>query len=485
MATRAAARERSLYDEFLTLFSNVLFAVSLFAVWGLFTLIGVIVDQGKDAATYWSEYPAPVARLILRLHLDNIYHSPAYVGIIGLILISLAVCTFKRVIPARLPPLRTVKIDAIPLNASIDVKGEESVVRARIAEFFASRGWQIRKREFGGEEWMFADRHNWARRGVLVAHIGFVIIAMGTTLYWWKGFQGTTAILTGQTGTIPETGARITLNHFGYRFDPVLTKSGLVYQPIDYVSDVTVVGKDGIPRHATIRVNQPLNLDGTLYYQATYGYGVTFSLTKDGVPVPGAPAEPLKEGQGFQVADTARSIQYTRFVATIDPRTHQPGIDPRPHNPGVVLTAYDGDEPIGDVLVPLGRSVDLGSGYKLTPSHYVMYSGLQYRYDPGIPLVAIGAFVLLSGLCISLYLLPARLYVRITGSGHTWRVGLAATTVKGYDIFEEQFRSLLRELVSGPLGESRILTNAEGPDARGAPHSGGRAGWAGAPFLTE
>ncbi|HXF33979.1 MAG TPA: cytochrome c biogenesis protein ResB, partial [Candidatus Acidoferrales bacterium] len=156
MAAQAAAPARSLYDEFLTLFSNILFAVSLFGVWGVLTLIGVVVDQGKDPSVYWNEYPAPFARLILRLHLDNIYHSPAYVGIIGLILLSLAVCTFKRVIPARLPPLRTVKIEAIPLNATVEVSGEESAVRARIAAFFASRGWQVRKREFGGEEWMFA-----------------------------------------------------------------------------------------------------------------------------------------------------------------------------------------------------------------------------------------------------------------------------------------------------------------------------------------
>jgi len=453
MAAQAAAPARSLYDEFLTLFSNILFAVSLFGVWGVLTLIGVVVDQGKDPSVYWNEYPAPFARLILRLHLDNIYHSPAYVGIIGLILLSLAVCTFKRVIPARLPPLRTVKIEAIPLNATVEVSGEESAVRARIAAFFASRGWQVRKREFGGEEWMFADRHNWARRGVLVAHIGFVIIAMGTTLYWWKGFSGTTAVLTGQTATIPETGARITLDRFAYRFDPVQTKSGLVYQPIDYVSDVRAVGSDGVARKATIRVNQPLDIDGTLYYQATYGYGVTFSLTKNGVPVANGPSGALKEGQGFTVADSPRSVEYTRFIGTVDPKTGQAGADPRPNSPAVVLTVFDGDQPLGDVLVPIGKSLDLGGGYHLTPSRFTLYSGLQYRYDPGIPLVGIGAFVLLTGLCIAFYLLPARLYVRITGAGRSWRVGLAATTVKGYDIFEEQFRDLvaaLRASESGP-----------------------------------
>ena len=50
---------RAAYDEFVSLFSNVLFAVSLFGVWGVLTLIGVIVDQNKEPAAYAAEYGAP------------------------------------------------------------------------------------------------------------------------------------------------------------------------------------------------------------------------------------------------------------------------------------------------------------------------------------------------------------------------------------------------------------------------------------------
>ena len=193
---------RALYDDFTRTFSNVLFAVCLFVVWGLLTLVGVIVDQGKDPSIYFQSYAAPLARLILRLNVDNIYHTPYYVGIIGLILLSLAVCTFKRVIPARLPALRAVTIDKIPLHATIDVQGDSESIRERVEKFFRARGWQVRKREFGGVEWTFADKHNWARRGVLVAHVGFVIIAAGTTIYWAKGFSGDEAIITGQTVSV-------------------------------------------------------------------------------------------------------------------------------------------------------------------------------------------------------------------------------------------------------------------------------------------
>ena len=185
-------------------------------------------------------------------------------------------------------------------------------------------------------------------------------------------------------------------------------------------------------------------------YQATYGFGVTFALTKDGRPAAGPPDGPIKEGEAFDIPGTSRTIQYRSFVGTIDRRTGTAGLDPRPNDPGVLLQAFDGDHPLGNVLAPLGQPLDLGAGYALTPLKYTLYSGFQYRYDPGIPLVLVGSIVLLLGLCISFYFLPARLYVVLNGAGRAWNVGIAATTVKGYDIFEDRFREIVETLRRTP-----------------------------------
>jgi cytochrome c biogenesis protein len=443
---------RALYADFVSTFGNVLFAVSLFVVWGLLTLIGVVVDQGQDPSAYFASYAAPIARAILRLNFDNIYHSPWYVGIIGLILLSLTVCTFKRVIPARLPPLHAVKIEHMPLHASFETAGDAPAARRRIAEFFVSRGWLVRERTFGGVEWSFADKHNWARRGVLIAHIGFVIIAAGTTLYWARGFSGDLALLTGQTAEVPRTRAVIRLDRFAYKIAPIMTKSGMVYQPIDYVSHVTVTGNDGIPRQMTVRVNHPIDVDGTLYYQASYGFGVHFLVERNGQRVDALSDRALLEGESFEIPQTGRSVLYERFAPTIDRQTGMPTADPRVNNPAVVLALSQSGNPIGEVVVPLHSSIDLGDGWRVVPQQYALYSGFQYRYDPGVPLVGIGAFVLLSGLIVSFYLLPARLYIRVDEVGpQRVRVAGAATTVKGYDVFENEFGRLmvaLREVMA-------------------------------------
>ncbi|MBC5810530.1 MAG: cytochrome c biogenesis protein ResB [Candidatus Eremiobacteraeota bacterium] len=442
---------RAACDDLLAQLSDFWFGMGLLAIWGLLTLIGVVVDQGKDAAFYATNYAPPLARLVLRLHLDNIYHSPAYIGMVGFIVACMTLATFKRVIPARLPPLRAVRIERIPLNANLVVAADEATVRERVETFFRTRGWLVRRRDLSGTEWTFADRHNWARRGVIVAHIGFVIVAIGTTIYWATGYSGQTAILTGKSVAIPENGTRLRLDRFAYRFDPIKTRSGIVYQPIDYVSDLTVTGRDGVPHRDVLRVNHPLDIDGTLYYQSSYGSAVRFALKKDGKPAL-SPADPLFEGDGFPLGTSSRTIRYERFAGTLDAKG---GVakDPRPNNPGVLLGIFDGDQEIGQVLLPLHRALSLGDGYRVEATGVTNFSGIQYTHDPGSPFVLAGALVLLAGLVISFHFVPARFHVRIESATGGTAVAIAATTVKGFEIFEEQFGALVGEL-RGAVGST-------------------------------
>jgi cytochrome c biogenesis protein len=438
----------SLRDRFVRTFGNVTFGVFLLAIWGVLTIVGVVVDQNQPANAYFSGYPAPIARLILRMDFNDVYHSVWYLASIGFVLVSMVTATFARVIPRRLPAYRPVKIDAMPLHAQIRVVGDVDSVRARVESFFSKRGFRIRRRDFEGTEWSFADRFNWARVGVLVNHFAILIIASGAILYWARGFSGETAILTGQAAQIPQAHAIVRLDSFAYKIQPTMTKGGLVYQPIDYVSHVTVTGPDGVPKPMIVRVNHPIDVNGTLLYQASYGFGMNFHLAHDGKAV-STGSRTLLEGSTIQVPGTDRSVVYSQFVPTVDPRTHAPSPDPRLNDPAVVLTLVSGEDPVGQVLAPLHRALDLGDGWSLIPARYAIYSGFQYRYDPGVPLVAAGAGLLLIGLVISFYFLPARFHVRVDpAQDDTCLVGLAATTVKGYDIFETQFRDLVAQLAA-------------------------------------
>jgi len=152
----------------------------------------------------------------------------------------------------------------------------------------------------------------------------------------------------------------------------------------------------------------------------------------------------LLEGDSFDVPGTNRTVLYERFIPTVDRSNGMPTADPRVNDPAVALAVTQGGVPVGETMLPLRGSMDLGDGWRATPERYVLYSGFQYRHDPGVPLVGIGAFVLLAGLVISFYFLPARLYVQVDDLGNDrCRIGVAATTVKGYDVFASEFARLM------------------------------------------
>jgi cytochrome c biogenesis protein len=197
----------------------------------------------------------------------------------------------------------------------------------------------------------------------------------------------------------------------------------------------------------TVRVNHPIDVDDTLYYQASYGFGVRFDVRRYGRPNRALSGRTLLEGDSLDLPGTARTVLYERFAPTVDKQSGMPTADPRVNDPAVVLDVAQAGSALGAALVPLGSSIDLGDGWRVTPKRYVLYSGFQYRHDPGVPLVGIGAFVLLAGLIVSFYFLPARLYLRVDPAGpDRSRIGAAATTVKGYDVFSDEFGRLMTAL---------------------------------------
>ena len=250
----------------------------LFVVWGILTLIGVIVDQGKDPSIYFGSYPAPIARAILRLSFDNIYHSPWYVGIIGLILTvagGLHVQARDSGAPAAAAPGQDRQDSAARERRS--AAATQRSVRERVDGFFRARGWQFAKREFGGNEWTLRRQAQLgAARRARRAHRLRHHRRRHDALLGARLFGRNRRRSPGNRSRFRRPKRILRLDDFAYTITPMLTKSGMVYQPIDYVSHVTVTGNDGVPKAMTVRVNHPIDVDGTLYYQASYGFAMRF-----------------------------------------------------------------------------------------------------------------------------------------------------------------------------------------------------------------
>lgn len=446
-ATARAKRQASkggFVDELLDVLSNVLFPVVVFFVWAVMTTIGTIVDQNQDAQHYYDTYPAAVANLILRLHLDTVLHSIPYFSLIVLLLVSMTVCTFRRVIPKRFPKDRAVPIEAFGLHATVASRSAAATA-ARAERLLRARRFSLRTLDADGAHWVFGDKDKWARYGVLVAHLGFAIIALGVFLGWLAGFKGELQIFDGSTSAVPQRpGLAVHLDKFTAQFQPVETPNGTFYQASKFESAVGVI-EDGTTTPADIIVNHPfLTKSGVYFYQASYGFGGRVGLTRDGKQVSLSGTGRLMPGDEVFLPGTSREIQYVTMLGPSDPSQVPVGV-PLPKADEYALWVVHDNVPTTSrpLLVPVGKTIDVGDGYSLTAEAPIAWTGLTYRRDPGEGFVGLGAAVLVAGFIMALFFVPIKLYVRVRGGAF---VDVAATTTKGNTIYEGEFKRLVADL---------------------------------------
>jgi cytochrome c biogenesis protein len=449
MSANSTSRpRRSLVDEILDVLSNVLFPVVVFFAWAVMTTIGTVVDQNKDPQYYYDLYPAAVANLVLRLHLDTVLHSIPYFSLIVLLLVSMTVCTFRRVIPKRFPKDRAVPIENFGLHGSAVAMGSRETASAAATDLLRRHAFAVRTEDIDGARWLFGDKHRWARYGVLVAHVGFAIIAFGVFLGWLTGFKGELQIFDGETAAVPEQpGLSLALTKFTAQFEPVRTPNGVFYQASNFESDV-VVDEAGARTPVDIVVNHPYQTGSHVYfYQASYGFGGRLEIRRNGVPVHLTGTGRLMPQDQIFLPGTSREIDYLTLVGPSDPSQVPVGVPLPPTDEYAMWVVHDNvpttDRPI---LLPVGKTFDVGDGYTLTALAPIAWTGLTYRLDPGEGWVGLGALVLVAGFVMSLLFVPVKVYARVRPADSGAAIDIAATTTKGNAIYEREFNGLLEDL---------------------------------------
>ncbi len=259
-------------------------------------------------------------------------------------------------------------------------------MRQRIAAFFRARGWQVRERALRRRR---VDLRRQAQLGAprragrarrLRDHrrrhddlLGARLLGRDRGAHRPNGRRSRRRTRCCGSTTSPT------------RSHPIMTKSGMVYQPIDYVSHVTVTGNDGV-RQADDRARQPsdrrrrhallpgeLRLRDRVRRDARYG-------RRDAA----LSARTLLEGESLDIAGTdAQRASTTASSPTVDKQSGMPTADPRVNNPGVVLDVAQGGAPVGAALVPLHTSIDLGDGWRVTPAAVPALQRLSVSLRPG------------------------------------------------------------------------------------------------------
>ncbi len=505
----------------------LLFAIAAASIFGSLFPQRPISPQRVEQ--YLLDHPA-AGPLLDRLGMFDVFgsawYSAIYVALLGALVACLVPRTraLLRMLRAR-PPRATARFERYHNHTTLVAAVPPGEATETASKVLAGRRFRLAAHP-GGE---VAGEKGYLREvGSLLFHVSFLLLLVGLALGKGFGYRGQISLVEGEEAANarvnydsfspgrffgPESLARFTLrlDDFANSFHPDGT-------PSQYAASLVAFDQSGRQlEHQTVRVNRPMTVDGVRVFQSDYGYAPLLRVTVKGrggkrlTPQDGPlltlrdPATEVSNGAvKLPMLDPQVGLDVTMFTGleTGEGPGGRPTIanDPRLVNPVLVVFPWAGDlgadraqsvftldrsklRPLAGrpLIIPLGGKASLPGGLGTVAFTGVrQYSVLTLARDPGVPLVAAAAALILLGLLPSLYVTRRRVWLRAVPAPGGSRVELAGLALQGKPAFAEEFRRLVAE-VERALERSRAGPGGATLAAAGAPPPPREAGPGGSP----
>ncbi|MGK7223117.1 cytochrome c biogenesis protein ResB [Kocuria flava] len=477
-----------------------------------------------------------------RLQFFDVFSSAWFSAVYILLFVSLVGCVLPRAAKHwrawRAEPPRTPRrLERLPEHGRLalgaaggDAPAPDEVV-ADAARLLRRRGYRVAVRDAGsGAPSVAAERGMWKEVGNVVFHLALLGVLVSVAVGSLFGYKGQRVVVEGESfvntligydSFTPGTNYDADwLEPFSVRldsFDAEFNRDTAVPEnygaPLDFTAEVTVRDEPGAePREEVLKVNKPLDVDGTKAYLVGNGYAPVVRVTDgDGEvayegPVVTIPSDGVYTSSMVLKVPDARPDQLG-FVGLLLPTAvggegEMPrSVDPGLANPRLILSAYHGDlgldtgEPQNVFVLDVEGLTELNAMNNpngaivldaANPRHELpdgkgtvefldvkRYVGLDVHYDPGKTAAFVSFVAAFAGLLMSMFIARRRVWVRATAGADD--DGRAATVLeygllaRGEDPRLRAEAERLQELWTGHWA-------GEDPRSAGAPQRTTRAG---------
>lgn len=463
--------------------TSVRFAVLQISLLALAGLIGTIVRQLPafslhDPSAYATEM-AEMHRIydsvnLLGLHVGpalvdvferlgffRVFSAPWFILLLSLLVVSIVVCTLDRtprlwrgvrhvqaVQPAPFYDLRLSErarfegVDAAAADELKRVLGQKRF-RTRLTDEQPPVGGSATGSSPGRH--LYGDKNQYLKMATLFTHLGLILFLAGGAVTSGFGYETVVFVGEGQTAPVQPVGTPDNMLVKNISFEAPTRPDGSF---IDFRTDLAVYQNGQEIARKTIRVNDPLEVNGFVFHQNTFGpaaelviHDPTGRLVWEGpVLLTGAVGN---LPQGFLTIPGSD----LGLLLVMD-RTSE----------GIPLLAVSGllaTDEADEATVTFIRGLGLGStsdpqatgGYSISWERAGAYTGMVIKRDPGQGLIWIAYLSLITGLVLSFYFPRRRVWARLVDD----RLELAMTAER-YVNAEREFEQLL-EALSARLGK--------------------------------
>ena len=431
---------RFIRREILPILTDLRLAIILLLAIAIFSVSGTVIEQGQSPAFYQSNYPEHPAlfgflswKVIQVVGLDHVYRTWWFLGLLVLFGTSLTACTFTRQLPA-LKAAQKWKYYEEPRNfKKLALSAElEGISLPTITPILQQKSYQIFQEK---DDILYARKGIIGKIGPIIVHIGIVAILLGGIWGAMMGFMAQEMISSGDTfqvKNIVDAGAwssqdvlkdwSVRVNRFWIDYTP----TGGIDQ---FYSDMSVLDNDGKEvNHEKIYVNKPLRYHGVVFYQTDWGISsVRVRLNKS----------PIFQLPMAQLDTKGRGRLWGTWIPTKPDLSE--GVSLLAKDLQGMVLIYDGQGKLINT-VRAGMSIPV-NGVNLQILDVMGSTGLQIKFDPGIPIVYTGFALLMLGVVMS-YFSHSQIWALQTGK----TVYIGGKTNLAQVAFEQEVLEILDQL---------------------------------------
>lgn len=300
------------------LLSSMRFAIALLTVIAIASVIGTVLKQNEPYPNYVNQFGPFWADVFHALSLQKVYSSWWFLLILAFLVISTSLCIARNG-PKMVADMRSWKdhvrersLRAFHHRVEFGAASQRAQATARLAALLANRGYRVRQVEHPGATLLAAKAGAANKLGYILAHTAIVVICIGGLLdgdmliraqMWFggktpitgnavisevppqhrlsssnPGFRGNAFVPEGATVSTAilniADGALVQDLPFTLTLKKFVIEHYSTGMPKLFASDVVVTDRaTGKQTAATIKVNEPLIVDGIAIYQSSFEDG--------------------------------------------------------------------------------------------------------------------------------------------------------------------------------------------------------------------
>jgi cytochrome c biogenesis protein len=340
-------------------------------------------------------------------------------------------------------PDRTKPFENLPLEQYFTVQGDVERSAQLTERFLQRRYGKIHEKISGDEHFLYGQKGRYAHFGFYLVHLSVLFILIGSIIGSFFGFEAYVNILEGEQ--VATVSLRTGMDRLKLGFEVRCNKFSVDFYengaPKEYRSNLSFLIDGKVVEEKSVLVNHPAQFRGVTFYQSNYGsvpgkyvqLRIVRQASNNKTVVLTAEAGsslqlPGNEGR-FKVADVRQDFMRMgpAVLITIEPNLGEETRFWIFQNEKMIRKQFSG---LLNRFPKLNPSAFEPYTFFLEGMESKYYTGLQVNKDPGVPIVWIGCFLMVTGFFVTFFMSHRRIWVRISKKKKGIKFSIAGTSSK-------------------------------------------------------